>query len=185
MAKVLIGTIMSLDGYLNDRSGSVSRLYPDMAALDNTDLLQESIRTTGAVIMGRRTYEMGQGNYTGYEYQVPIFVLTHAAPAQAAKGQNENLSFTFVTDGIESAVAQAKAAAGERTVTVVGGASTAQQLLNAGLVDEIEVGIAPVLLGGGLRFFGDLVAESIALECTQVVQALGVTNLRFRVVKEQ
>ena len=87
-----------------------------------------------------------------YEFQVPIFVLTHHPPSVAPK-QDEHLSFTYVTDGVESAVAQAKAAARDKAVQVVGGASMAQQLLDAGLVDELHVDIMPVFLGTGLRSF--------------------------------
>src|SRR5204862_3320437 len=129
MGKVIIGATMSLDGFMNDRNGDVSRLYPDMEALRRTEMLQEEIQTTGAVVMGRRAYGMAEGDFTDYEFQVPIFVLTHDVPEKVAKGENEKLSFTFVTDGIESAIAQAKAAAGDKYVTVIGGADTAQQCI--------------------------------------------------------
>src|SRR5712692_4906616 len=156
MAKVLLGTTMSLDGFIADRNGDVSRLYPDLDALRKTSLLQESIQRTGAVVMGRHAYDMAQGDFTGYEFQAPIFVLTHHVPEQVAQGENENLKFTFVTDGIESAIAKAKAAAADKCVTVIGGANTAQQLINANLVDELLIGIVPILLGDGLRFFEHL-----------------------------
>jgi dihydrofolate reductase len=136
MGKVIVGATMSLNGFMNDRKGDVSRLYPDREALRTTEMLQEEIQMTGAVVMGRRSYDMGEGDLTDYEYQVPIFVLTHAVPEKVAKGQNDQLTVTFVTDGIERAIAQAKAAAGDKQVTVVGGANTAQQCLRAGLVDD-------------------------------------------------
>src|SRR6266550_4609580 len=141
MGNVIIGATMSLDWFMNDRNGDVSRLYPDLEALRTTEMLQEEIQTTGAVVMGRRAYDMGEGDLTGYEYQVPIFVLTHHVPEQEVKGENDKLTVTFVTDGIQSAIAQAKAAAGDKQVTVVGGANTAQQCLRAELVDEIHIGI--------------------------------------------
>lgn len=181
MGKVVLGMTMSLDGFINDRNGSVSRLYPDLAALGETEMLQESIRTTGAVVMGRYAYDMAQGDFTGYEFQTPIFVVTHKAPETVAKGENEKLKFTFVTNGVESAIQQAKAAAGDKDVTVIGGASTAQQYLKAGLVDELEIGIVPVLLGGGLRFFDHL--EPIGLEVISVIENPGRTDLKYRVVK--
>jgi len=184
MGKVVLGTTMSLDGFINDRNGDVSRLYPDLGELRKTEVLQESIKTTGAVVMGRRAYDMAEGDFTDYEFQVPIFVLTHQAPQKAARGENERLTFTFVTDGIESALRQAKAAAGDRDVSVIGGASTAQQCIQTGLVDEIEIGIVPILFGEGLRFFDHLGADSIELETTRVVEAAGVTYLTFRVVKQ-
>ncbi|MBZ0283857.1 MAG: dihydrofolate reductase family protein [Anaerolineae bacterium] len=183
MGKVTGGMTISLDGFVNDRNGSVARLYPNFEALGETDWLQESIKTTGAVLMGRHAYDMGQGDFTGYEYQVPIFVLTHNVPEKAAKGENDNLSFTFVTDGLESAVKGAKAAAGDKNVVVVGGASTIQQCLNAGLLDELEIDIAPVLLNEGLRLFEHLQSEHIELERTVVKNSPLGTNMSFRVLK--
>jgi dihydrofolate reductase len=174
---------MSLDGFMNDPNGDVSRLYPDLEALRSTAMLQEEIRATGAVVMGRRAYDMGQGDLTDYEYQVPIFVLTHHVPEQQTKGVNDRLTVTFVTDGIQSAIEQAIAAAGDKQVTVVGGANTAQQCLRAGLVDEIHLGIVPVLLGGGLRFFEPLANEQLKLEGTRVLESPTRTDLWFRVVK--
>ena len=182
-AKVHVGTTMSLDGFIADRNGSVDRLYPNLDQLRETELLKEWIEMTGAAVMGKRAYEMAQGDLTGYEFQVPIFVLTHEVPDKAPKGQNERLTVTFVTDGIESAIRQAKAAAGDKYVTVVGGANTAQQCIRAGLVDEIEIGIVPVLLGDGLRFFDHLAAEQIELERIKTTESPGRTDIRFRVVK--
>src|SRR5207302_6837561 len=126
MGKVIFGATMSLDGFMNDRNGDVNRLYPDLQALRSTEMLQEEIRTTGAVVMGRRAYDMAEGDLTDYEYQVPIFVLTHHVPEKVAKGENERLTFTFVTDGVESALEKAKEAAGDENVMVIGGANTAQ-----------------------------------------------------------
>ncbi|MEO8396471.1 MAG: dihydrofolate reductase family protein, partial [Chloroflexota bacterium] len=168
MSKVVLGMAMSLDGFVQDKNGSVGKLYPDLGALDNTDMLQESIRETGAVVMGRRAYDMANGDFTGYEYQVPIFVVTHHPPEQVAKGENGAFKFNFVTDGVERAVAQAKAAAGERDVTIIGGADIAQQVIRAGLADELDMGIAPILFGEGLRFFEHLKAEQIELETLKV-----------------
>jgi dihydrofolate reductase len=185
MAKVIVGTTMSLDGFMNDRNGDVQRLYPDLEALGQTEMLQESIRNTGAVIMGRHAFEMGDPDwYVGnYEYQVPIFVVTHHAPEKPPR-QDDKLTFTFVTDGVESAVRQAKAAAGDKVVTVIGGASVAQQILQAGLADELEIGIMPILLGAGLRFFEHLQAANIKLELIEVLETNEArTDLRYRIVK--
>lgn len=182
MGKVIIGATISLDGFMNDRNGDISRLYPNLGALRRTEMLQEEIRATGAVVMGRRAYNMAEGDLTDYEYQVPIFVLTHALPEKAIKGENDRLTLTFVTDGIESAIAQAKAAAGNKQVTVVGGANTAQQCLRAGLVDEIHMGIVPVLFGKGLRFFEPEGNEHIELERTRVFESPTRIDLWFRVV---
>ena len=185
MGKVIAGTTMSLDGFINDSNGSVSRLYPDLEVLRETELIQEEVRTTGAAVMGRRAYDMAEGDLTGYEFQVPIFVLTHVVPEQAARGQNEKLTITFVTDGIEGAIAQAKAAAGDKDVMVIGGANTAQQCLRAGLVDELRIGFVPVLLGEGLRFFEHLNSEQIELEKTRILESPGRTDIVFRVVKRR
>lgn len=183
MGNVIIGATLSLDGFMNDRNGDLSRLYPDLQALRSTEMLQEEIRTTGAAVMGRRTYDMFEGDLTGYEYQVPIFVLTHHIPETAVKGLNDQLTLTFVTNGIQSAIEKAKAAAGDKHVMVVGGANTAQQCLRAGLVDEIRIGIVPVLFGEGLRFFEPLVNEQMELERTRVFESPTRTDLWFRVVK--
>src|SRR2546421_6497622 len=109
MGNVIVGATMSLDGFMNDRHGDVSRLYQDFEALRRTEMLREEIRTTGAVVMGRRAYDMAEGDLTDYEYQVPIFVLTHHIPEKMAKGQNDRLTVTFATDGIEHALEQAQA----------------------------------------------------------------------------
>ncbi len=144
--------------------------------------LDELIETTGAVVMGRRTYDMPRGDYTGYEYQVPIFVLTHHVPERAAKAP-EGMSFTFVTDGVESAVEKAKAAAGGRNVMVIGGANTAQQCLKAGLLDDVLIRLMPVLLGEGLQLFEHMGDKQIQLERVGVVEFPTRTDMRFRVVK--
>jgi dihydrofolate reductase len=183
VGKVIVGMAMSVDGFVNDRNGDVGRLYPDLDALRKTEWLHEMVRSTGAVVMGRHAYDMGNGDFTDYEFQVPIFVLTHHVPEQAAKGENEKLTLHFVTDGIESAIEKAQAAAGDQYVTVIGGANIAQQCLRARLADELHVELVPVLLGEGLRFFEHLGSEQIELETTTVIEAAGYTHLEFRVLK--
>ena len=123
-------------------------------------------------------------SYVGnYEFQVPIFVLTHEPPRVPPK-QDERLTFTFVTDGVESAVTQAAAAAANKAVLVIGGASVIQQLLRARLVDEVHVDVMPVLLGAGLRLFENTGLDAVQLEKISV-QEIGVrTSLRFRINKE-
>lgn len=101
MGNVIVGATMSLDGFMNDRNGNVSRLYPNFEALRETEMLQEEIQATGAVVMGRHSYDMAEGDLTDYEYQVPIFVLTHHVPEQEIKGVNDRLTVTFVTDSYE------------------------------------------------------------------------------------
>jgi dihydrofolate reductase len=186
MAKVVLGMTMSIDGFINDRSGSVVALYPDLDTWRTTEPGRESIQNTGAVVMGRNSFAMADDPDTiadHYEYQVPIFVLTHEAPKKKPK-ENDRLTFTFVTGGIESAIVQAKAAAGDKDVTIIGAASTAQQCIRAGLADELHVDIMPVLLGGGLRLFEDTGMDPVQLERLKVVELPGGrTHLRFRFVK--
>jgi dihydrofolate reductase len=109
LAKVIVGMTISLDGFVADQNGNAGRLYPDLAALRDTAYMKEAIEQTCAVLMGRRTFAMADpDSYAGnYEFQVPIFVLTHHPPSVAPK-QDQHLTFTFVTDGVESAVARQK-----------------------------------------------------------------------------
>ena len=182
MARLIAGMTVSLDGYVQDAGGSAAALYTDLADLQDSPYVKAMQDETGAVLMGRRTFEMAgdTDSYAdSYELQVPIFVLTHTPPAVAPK-RNERLSFTFVTDGVESAVAQA-AAARERAVTVVGGVDLNRQLLAAGLVDELRVDVMPVLLGAGLRLFDG--TPPVALEKLGVDDVGARTSLRFRVLR--
>lgn len=187
MARVIAGMTISLDGFVADRNGSAERLYPDFAAFQDSPYMKSMIAETGAVIMGKRTVEMA-GDLDvyadSYEFQVPIFVVTHHPPETMPK-QNDHLTFTFVTGGVKSAVEQAAAAAGDKAVTVVGGAMVNQELLLAGLVDELHIDVMPVFLGDGLRLFENPALEGVQIE-TIGVQTIGArTNLRFRVVKHE
>jgi dihydrofolate reductase len=110
---------------------------------------------------------------------VPTFVVTHTVPQEWVY---EGSPFTFVTDGVESAVEQAKAVAGDKDVAV-GAASIARQCIGAGLLDGIQVDLTPVLLGDGVRLFDHLGTKSIELQSTRVIEGAGVTHLTFRVVK--
>jgi len=180
MGNVIFGMMVSLDGFVADRTGSVRRLYPEGSLGANTEL-EEAIATTGAVVMGRRTYQMGEPDRyaQSYEFQVPIFVLTHTVPKPK---QNARLRFTFVTDGVESAIAQAKKAAGEKNVTIVGGPTIARRCLSLRLIDELQLGIVPVLLGAGLRLF-DQLDRQIELERVRMSEEASITYLHFRVIK--
>jgi len=112
---------------------------------------------------------------------MPVFVLTHHARETLTK--QGGTTFTFVTDGIEAALEQAKAAAGGSDVSVAGGASVAQQYLKAGLLDELQMHLVPLLLGGGVRLFDRLGPEQPELQSTRVIESPAVTHLRYRVVK--
>ena len=182
MTRVIAGLTVSLDGFFEDAEGSAGALYADLEQLQDSAYMKAMQAETGAVLMGRRTFDAAgdPDSYAAdYEYQVPLFVLTHRAPEREPK-RNENLYFTFVTDGLESAVAQATAAAGDRAVTVVGGADLNRQLLAAGLVDELRIDVMPVLLGSGRRLFDDVAGTR--LEKLGVEEAGGRTSLSFRVV---
>ena len=150
------------------------------------DVVRESLGATGAVVMGRRMFSGGRGaweddpNRDGWwgdepPFRVPVFVLTHHARETVVK------SFVFVTDGIEAALDDARAAAGGKDVFVAGGASVAQQYLRAGLLDELQLHVAPILLGGGVRLFDGV--GPVELEPRRVIESPSVAHLAFEVVK--
>ncbi|MEO3763760.1 dihydrofolate reductase family protein [Streptomyces sp. B5E4] len=192
MGKVASSMSMSLDGYVTGphdsreqplgEGGEVLHRWLGPAGTEaDRAVLQEMLDGAGAVLMGRRSYDfcVGDGGWGdgGPVGDTPCFVLTHHAPDPAGVPE----VFTFVTDGVESAIAQAKAAAGDRVVGVHG-ATAAQQALAAGLLDEIQVHLVPVLLGGGVRLFDLLGADPVDLVRDRVIEAgSGVTHLRFRV----
>lgn len=142
-------------------------------------LLQESSRTVGAIVTGRRNFDNAYGWGGKPPLGVPHVVVTHNIPQD---WMYEGSPFTFVTDGIASAVAQARQISGEKDVAV-SSANIMQQCIQAGLLDEIHIDLVPVLLGAGIRLFDHLGTERIELEQTRVVEGSGVTHLRFRVVK--
>lgn len=176
---------MSLDGFVNDADGSVDKLYSDFTELHDVPTFQKMIEDTGAVIMGRNVYEMADPFSWAtdeYEFQTPIFVLTHNPPEKYPPG-NGKLSFIFVTDGIESAISQAKKAAGDKDVQVLG-ANTVQQCLNSGLCDELQIDVMPVLLGKGLRLLENIDTDKIKLERTRVEESTSArTSFTFKVIK--
>ncbi len=145
------------------------------------EMYSDPFETTGAVIMGKRMFEIidGPDGWVapgGVAFTWPVFVLTHEAREPFTKGKT---AFTFVNDGIESALAQAGAAAGEKNIGL-GGASVAQQFIRAGLLDEISIHLVPVFLGGGVRLFDHLGVSPRDLEYVGGKQLAGVTHLRFR-----
>lgn len=183
VTKVIAGYTTSIDGFVADERGGVERLYPDLAELRDKPYMQDLIARTGAVLMGRKTFYMGDPDTyaDGYEFQVPIFIVTHRPPERQPR-ENGRISFSFVTEGIASAVKLAKAAAKDRDVMVVGGADLTRQLFEADLVDELHVDVMPVFLGTGSRFWGPGM-ENQRLETTGVSREGERTTLRFRVVK--
>ena len=160
-------------------------------ANEDSQVLQEAFGRSGATIMGRRMFSGGEGPWEddpnadawwGDEppFRHPVFVLTHhPREPLAMKG---GTTFTFVSDGIHSALEQARQAADGKDVMIGGGATVAQQFLRAGLVDEVHLHVAPVLLGEGVRLFEDHVgAKAPQLDCTQVISSPQVTHLTYRV----
>lgn len=154
------------------------------------ELVREAVDATGAVLMGRRMFSGRDGSWEddpiadGWwgddpPFHVPVFVLTHHPRETVTK--EGGTSFTFVTEGIEAALERARAAAGEKNVHVAGGADVAQQYLRAGLLDEILIHIAPVLLGDGVRLFDNLGDASPRLELTRVLDSPAVTHVSYRV----
>ena len=166
MSKVILGLTMSLDGYAEDIYGSVNPLYSDLELLAETDMMLDSIDTTGAVVMSFKEFNMAEDSdlYADhYEYQVPIFVFTDTVPEKHPR-ENDKLSFTFITNGIESAIKQAKGAAGEKDVNIIGSALTTPLCLRTKLIDELQVDIIPRFLGEGYRPFENLGNLNIRLE---------------------
>jgi dihydrofolate reductase len=144
----------------------------------SAELLKAAFETYGAGIWGRRTFDIAKA-WGGHPPGSPCFIVTHTVPQEWVK---EGSPFTFVTDGVESAIRQAKEVAGNKNV-VICTASILQQALKAGLVDEIYLDVAPVLLGAGVRLFDHLGPEPLELENIQAIEAPGVTHLGFRVIK--
>jgi dihydrofolate reductase len=157
-------------------------------SVDN-ELVEETLARTGAVVMGRRMWSGGSGpwendpNAGGWwgdepPFRVPVFVLTHHARLSERRADTP---IEFVTEGIEAAVARAREAAGSRDVLIAGGADAVQQALAAGLVDELQVHVAPVLLGDGVRLFDASGSSPPQLELERAVESPSVTHIRYRV----
>jgi dihydrofolate reductase len=146
------------------------------------DIVRAVFARAGAYVMGRRMFDEGEVGWPEHApFQAPVFVVTHQAREPwVRKG---GTTFTFVNDGIQGGLEQARAAAGNLDVRVSGGAHIIQQFIQAGLVDELRIHLAPILLGQGVRLFDHLAAEDLALESVEVTGSPLVTHLAFRVVK--
>ena len=143
------------------------------------EFLREVQESTGALVMGRRTFDLNNGWGGQHPLGVPVFVLSTSTPEEWVY---EGSPFTFVADGLESAIEQARAVAGDKDIGV-GAASVVQQCIKAGLLDEIHLDLVPVLLGGGVSLFDHLGTGPISLENTRVIAGTGVTHLTYRVVR--
>jgi dihydrofolate reductase len=193
MARIVLYMSMSLDGFitgpddgmehglgvgghrLHDWLGDGDGVAAYRPAAEPSAKVFDELMATGAVIAGRRTFDIAHGWSGDHHDGVPVFVPTHDPP----EGEPPR-HVRFITDGIASCVAQAKAAAGDRDV-LLHGANTAQACLRAGLLDEMEIHLVPVLLGEGRRLFEGLGPEHIELELVRALEAPGVTHLRYRV----
>jgi dihydrofolate reductase len=192
MGKVTANMSMSLDGFItgpkvsveNPMGDSGERLHEWMFPPKGNyeEIAADMFQNVGAVIMGRQMFNLGEGPWgRNPPFHMPVFVLTHEPKEKVVK--EGGTTFIFVTDGIESALRQAKAVAGDKDILVAGGADADQQYLKAGLLDEIHIHLIPILIGNGTRLFNDLSAGPIELETTRVIDSPGVTHLQFRIVK--
>jgi dihydrofolate reductase len=186
MGKVTFGLSMSLDGFIADKNDDPSEVFAWMGrAMDRFhEVVGDALTETGAVIMGHRTFdqiysEQGWVFPDGTAPDWPVIVLQSQAREPEKKGKTQ---FYFVTEGIESAIAQAQQLAGKKNVGLHG-ASAVQQALQAGLLDEFHLTIAPVLLGEGVRLFDHLGSTPIHLERMRTLETPGAIHLSFRVVK--
>jgi dihydrofolate reductase len=195
MGKVITGFTMSLDGYIAGPHHDIRRLFKWYSSGDTafpvpgTDMVFKVSRASaevigelwasiGALVTGRRDFDVSNAWGGTPPYGWPTFIVTHTPPQEWVKPGSP---FTFVTDGVESAIEQAQRVASDKHVAV-GGTTIVQQCLEAGLLDEIHIDLASMLLGEGIRLF-DHIDKPIELESTQVIEATDVTHLTFRVVK--
>lgn len=186
MGKVILGLTISLDGFAEDDQGSVGALYPDLDMLKETEYMNESILTTGAVVMSKKEFGGAEDPdlyAEGYEYQVPIFIFTDKAPEKHPK-ETDQISFTFITSGVEQAIIRAKAAAGDKDVNIIGSAVTTPLCLKTGLIDELQVDIIPIFLKSGYRPFESIENTDIKLERILVLELpAGRTHISYKILK--
>ncbi|HEX6450847.1 MAG TPA: dihydrofolate reductase family protein [Trebonia sp.] len=168
------------DWMFSGRTDPGKALEGGQAADVNGAVARELFATTGAVLMGRRIFELGIGPWADTPFPVPCFVLTHHAPEDLVMASG---TFTFVTEGLAAALDRARAAAGSRNV-LAHSPDIAQQLLRAGLLDEIQLHLVPILLGEGLRLFEHTGEASRELELTGMIEAPDVTHLYYRLAKQ-
>lgn len=201
MSTVRAQISMSLDGYITGPNDSVDipmgeggeRLHEWIFGLkswrephgleggetnQDSEVLDEAIGNTGAVVVGRRMFDHAQGWGDNPPFHVPVFVVTHRGQEPLVK--DGGTTFTCVTDGVERAVGMARNAAGGKDVAVGGGASIIQQLIAARALDEIEIHVIPVLFSNGKRLFDNLGTDQLELVNDRAIYSPGVTHLRYR-----
>ena len=205
MGKVTFDISMSLDGYIAGPNDDVDnglgdggeQLHEWLYGLDSwrerhgleggeasrdAELLEEAFATTGAIVMGKRMFQLGERPWGDVPpFHMPVFVVTHEPRDPLSKAGGT--TFHFV-DGIDAALDQARAAAGDGDVAIAGGAEVIRQYLDARAVDEFQVHVAPVLLGGGRRLFDGIDDPPPQIETARIVESpTGVTHVRYRVVR--
>ena len=200
MTKVLAAITMSMDGYIagsNDRPGAGlgddgERLHYWMFGDPSTDgtagrggpaevdraYLDELFSSGGAWIVGRTMHDLANGWGDDPGFGLPVFVVTHRDRETVVKGDT---TFTFVTGGLDEALRQAREAAGEKNVIVMGGADVLRQCLDAGIVDELALTIAPILIGSGKRLFDGIASTDLRFEPVAVIESPVATHIRYRV----
>jgi dihydrofolate reductase len=203
MSKVFAQISMSLDGYVagpndgpeNPLGENGESLHEWIVGLDSwrrahgleggeesavSPLVDEYISRSGATILGRRMFDLGEPHWgDDPPYHTPVFILTHRKrPQQTKLG---GTTYNFITDGVSAALARARDAAGDRDVSVAGGANVIGQFIAAGLLDELDLHIVPILLGGGARLFDGLPAMLNTFEQAEVITSPGVTHVRLSV----
>jgi len=200
MGKVVVDLSVSLDGFVAGSDDSPeqplgrggeglfawmnagpeeNRIHEYLQPPDASKIVvEEWTAECGAIISGRRTFDIANGWKDGHPIDVPIFVLTHSAPTEGEWSPR----VTFVTEGLDRALELAQAAAGDRYVSVCAG-DVVGQLLRAGKLDEIRLSLTPLLLGSGVRFLDQIGPDPIQLEQLRVIPSDGVTHLRYRVVR--
>ena len=195
MTSVFANMTMSLDGFVSHPTDGASQIFqwygagPVAVPTADPDLtfhtseasarhLRAAFDGVGALVYGRRTFEVAGGWVGGHPVGAPIVVVTHSVPDGWPRPE-ERLSFT---DNLGEAVARARDLAGDKNVAI-GSADLTQQCLNAGILDELYIDLVPVMLGAGTRFFENLEGTPYRLEQIEVVEGLGVTHLAYRVLK--
>lgn len=196
MSTIIADMAMSLDGYIADPEDRIDRLIgwyfsgdvevptanPDVSFRPpkaSAEVITGAVRSVGAIIGGRRYFDLAEGWGGTHPMGVPVFILSHRPPPD---GWPEDGPIKFVSDGLESAVEQARAAAGDKAIAIAT-PSVIWQCAEAGLLDSININLVPVVLGEGIQFAGSLEGGPVELEDPDVVPSTGVTHLTYRVRK--
>ena len=198
MGHVVSNLSMSLDGFIEDAEGRVDELFewytagsvatktanPDIPlrqSAEDAEFFEETVAGHGALITGRRLFDVAAGWNGVHPTGLPVFVVTHRIPT-TQEWPHHDAPFTFVTDGLASAVAQATAAAGDKDV-VIASPNIAQQALELGLLDVITVDLVPYLLGSGTPYFASLASGPVRLDEPTIRPGSRVTHLSYRVLR--